>query len=60
MVSVLAVLSSAVGPVIIGMLIDRGLSIQTICILIASYIVFANILLVVALRTVPPSTEQQN
>ena len=60
MVSVLAVLSSAVGPVIIGMLIDRGLSIQTICILIASYIVFANMLLVAALRIVPSSTGQRN
>ena len=56
--SVLAVLSSAVGPVIIGMLIDRGFSIQTICILIASYVVVANILLVAALRMVPPSIEQ--
>ena len=60
MVSVLAVLSSAVGPVIIGVLIDRGLSIQTICILIASYIVFANMLLVAALRIVPSSTGQRN
>ena len=60
MVSVLAVLSSAVGPVIIGMLIDRGLSIQTICILIASYVVLANILLVVSLRIAPPSLEQHS
>jgi len=56
--SVMAVLSSAVGPVIIGMLIDRSLSIQTICILIASYVVVANILLVAALRIVPPSIEK--
>jgi predicted MFS family arabinose efflux permease len=60
MVSVLAVLSSAVGPVIIGMLIDRGLSIQTICILIASYVVLANILLAVSLRIVPSSLEQHS
>ena len=57
MVSVLAVLSSAVGPVIIGMFIDRGLAIQTICMLIASYVVLANMLLVVALRIVPSSIE---
>jgi len=60
MVSVLAVLSSAVGPVIIGVLIDRDLSIQTICILIASYVVLANILLAVSLRIVPSSLEQHS
>jgi len=42
------------------MLIDRGLSIQTICILIASYVVLANILLVVSLRIAPPSLGQHS
>ena len=47
---VVFVLSSAVGPVLIGVLIDLGILIRTICIFIALYAVAGNILLVIALR----------
>ena len=51
--SVSSVLSSAIGPVLIGMLMDRGLPLQTICIVIATYVVSGNILLILALRMAP-------
>ena len=57
---VLAVLSSAIGPVLIGVLIDGGILIRTICIFIATYAVVGNILLVIALRMTPKSMAQPN
>ena len=60
MVGVLSVLSSAIGPVLIGMLIDRGIPIQTICMAIATYAVLCNILLILALRMVPTFVTQAN
>ena len=46
----LSVLSSALGPVIIGVLIDLGWMIKTICLLFAAYAVMGNILIILALR----------
>tara|TARA_Y100001934_G_C12289465_1_gene744042 strand:- start:60 stop:1313 length:1254 start_codon:yes stop_codon:yes gene_type:complete len=50
MSSVLSVLSSAIGPVLIGYLLDQGILIANICMIIAVYVSIANILLVVGLR----------
>ncbi len=58
MVGVFSVLSSAIGPVLIGMLFDRGIPIQTICIVIAIYVVACNMLLILALRIVPTFVPQ--
>ncbi|MDP6772586.1 MAG: hypothetical protein QF704_17895, partial [Anaerolineales bacterium] len=60
LVSVCAVLASAIGPVLIGMLIDRGIPILTICIVIATYAVSCNILLILALRMVPTVIPKPN
>ena len=47
----LAVVSSAFGPVIFGILIDHELSIRNICLLAATYAILCNVVLVVTLRT---------
>ena len=60
LVSVFAVMSSAIGPVLIGMVIDRGIPIQTICIVIATYTVLCNILLMLGLRMTPTLIPQLN
>ncbi len=51
LVTALAVLSSALGPVIMGALRDFGCSIETVCFYFAAYVVLATGLLFVALRT---------
>ena len=60
MVGVFAVLASAIGPVVVGVLLDRGITIQTTCILIATYVVVSNMLLLLALRIVPTVITQPN
>tara|TARA_B100000676_G_C18019555_1_gene811763 strand:+ start:31 stop:1284 length:1254 start_codon:yes stop_codon:yes gene_type:complete len=49
----LSVLSSAIGPVIVGVLLDNGITIETICIYIALYIITSNILFIVAFKIKP-------
>jgi predicted MFS family arabinose efflux permease len=49
--SALAVVSSAFGPMIFGILIDHELSIRNICLLAATYAILCNVVLVVTLRT---------
>jgi hypothetical protein len=51
----LMVLSSALGPVIMGILIDIGMSIGLICTLFGLYALAGNVLVVVALRMRSPS-----
>ena len=51
LVTALAVLSSAIGPVIIGGLMDVGVPIERVCLFFAGYALFATMLLVGALRT---------
>ncbi len=51
LVTALAVLSSAIGPVIIGGLMDAGVSIEQVCLYFSGYALFATTLLVVALKT---------
>jgi MFS family permease len=56
----LSVLASAIGPVIVGLLLDNGLSIGIICWMIAIYTVVANILIVIALRMQPSQLSKSN
>jgi len=49
--SALAVVSSAFGPMIFGILIDHELSIRNICLLAATYALLCNVVLVLTLRT---------
>ncbi len=53
-VSALAVLSSALGPVIMGACMDAGISIETVCIGFAGYALFASILLFAGTRLRAP------
>ncbi len=53
MVSSLAVLSSAVAPVIIGGLMDVGVPIETVCLYFACYAAIATVLLFLGLRRRP-------
>ncbi len=49
MVTALAVLASALGPLIVGVLMDAGVSIERVCLYFAGYTLFASALLVLAL-----------
>ena len=49
--SALAVVSSAFGPMIFGILIDHELSIRNICLLAATYTFLCNVVLVLTVRT---------
>ena len=49
----LMVFSSAIGPVIMGMLMDAGLSIAWACMLFGAYALIGNLLIVFALRLAP-------
>ncbi|MCP4449030.1 MAG: MFS transporter [Myxococcales bacterium] len=49
LVTALAVLASAIGPVIVGLFMDAGVSIERVCLYFAGYVVFASVLLAVAL-----------
>jgi len=49
LVTALAVLSSAIGPVVIGGLMDVGVPIERVCLVFAAYALFATVLLVIAL-----------
>ncbi len=49
LVTALAVLSSAIGPVVIGGLMDIGVPIERVCLVFAAYALLATVLLVVAL-----------
>ena len=50
-VTALAVLSSAIGPVIVGRCMDLGIGIEKVCLGFAGYAFLATLLLVVALRS---------
>ena len=52
LVTALNVFASALGPVILGGLMDRGLSIEFVCILFAGYAVVGAVLISLALRNV--------
>jgi predicted MFS family arabinose efflux permease len=54
----LAVVSSAFGPVIFGILIDHELSIRNICLLAATYATLCNVVLVLTLRTGKKRTDK--
>ena len=49
--SALAVVSSAFGPMVFGILIDHELSIRNICLLAATYTFLCNVVLVLTVRT---------
>ena len=49
----LSVLASAIGPVIIGLLLDNGFTFDTACFMIAIYTVISNVLIVLALQMRP-------
>ena len=57
MVSSLGVLSSALGPVIMGTLMDRGLSIENVCLLFAGYTVVGAALIILAFTIQPMSAK---
>jgi len=50
MVTALAVLASAIGPVIMGVFMDAGVSIERVCLYFAGYVLLASVLLAIALR----------
>jgi MFS family permease len=56
-VTALAVLASAIGPVIMGVCLDHGISIEQVCLSFAGYVLAASVLLWIALRAkAAPST----
>jgi len=57
MVSSLGVLSSALGPVIMGTLMDMGVSIEEVCLLFAGYSVVGAVLIMAALALKPASAK---
>jgi MFS family permease len=57
MVSALGVLSSALGPVIMGTLMDMGNSIEHVCLLFAGYTVVGTVMIIVALSLQPRSAK---
>lgn len=50
LVSALAVFSSALGPILMGSLMDLGVSIERICVGLSGYCVFGAVLIAIALR----------
>jgi MFS family permease len=54
MVTALAVFSSALGPILLGSLIDAGYSIEAICLSFAAYTTLGGILIVAARLSAPP------
>ena len=50
-VTALAVLASAIGPVIMGICLDGGISIERVCLYFAVYVMVASVLLWIALRS---------
>jgi MFS family permease len=57
MISSLGVLSSALGPVIMGTLMDMGVNIEKVCLLFAGYAVVGAVLIIVALVLKPASAQ---
>jgi len=57
MISSLGVLSSALGPVIMGTLMDMGVNIEKVCLLFAGYSVVGAVLIIVALVLKPASAQ---
>lgn len=53
LVMALSVFASAIGPVIIGLLLDNGITIENVCLMISVYAIVANILIVIGLRIQP-------
>ncbi len=51
----LSVLASALGPVIVGGLMDLGVSIERTCLLFAAYTVIGTLLMVIAFARIPRS-----
>ena len=49
----ISVFASAIGPVIIGLLLDNGFTMDAACLMIAVYTIVGNILIVVALNIQP-------
>ncbi|MEE8625847.1 MAG: hypothetical protein V3T19_10940, partial [Acidiferrobacterales bacterium] len=58
----LSILASALGPVIVGGLMDLGVSIERTCLLFAAYTVTGTVLMVIALARSPRSrlADQRN
>ena len=56
----ISVLASAIGPVIIGLLLDNGFTMDAACLMIAVYTIIGNILIVVALNIQPSQTHSSD